>query len=255
MASQNTSKTIQSTETSFGIIECLRELDGGRVSEVADRLDLANSTVHSHLTTMKSLGYLVQEGDFYYLSLRFFDMGRYVQSRKQVYELAGPKVEKLADETGELVQFAVAENGRAVYVHRSAGRQAVATDADDSRRVHLHSTAAGKCVLAFMPREEVESIIEETGLPARTAATITDPDTLLKELSQIRKQGFGVIDGERIKGLRAVGAPIFGHDGNLLGAISVAGPDHRLRGELFREELPDMLTGVANELNVNLTYA
>lgn len=255
MKPEKTSKTVQSTVTSFEIIGSLQELDGGRVSEVADRLGLAKSTVHSHLATMKSLGYLVQEGDIYYLSSRFIDLGRYVQNRKRVYELAGSKIESLAEQTGELVQFAIAEHRRAVYIHRSAGEQAVATDADDSHRVLLHATAAGKCLLAFMPEEDVVNVVDSTGLPALTDSTITDFETLLEELKEVRDSGFAVNESERINGLRAVGVPVFDQDRNLLGSISVAGPAHRIQGEYFRDELPKLLNGVANELAMNVTYA
>ncbi|WP_254838882.1 IclR family transcriptional regulator [Natronomonas marina] len=255
MDSKTSSKTVQSTVKSFEIVECLHELDGGRVSEIAERLGVARSTVHSHLATMKSLGYLVQEGDIYYLSSRFIDLGRYVQGRKRVYELAGPQVESLAEQTGELVQFAIAEHGRAVYIHRSAGDQAVATDADDSHRVFLHATAAGKCLLSFMPREDVESIIEETGLPQLTGSTTTDRASLFEELSRIRERGFAFNESERINGLRAVGVPVFDQDRTLLGSISVAGPEHRIQGDYYREELPRLLNGVAKELGMNVTYA
>jgi len=204
---------------------------------------------------MKSIGYLVQEGDMYYPSSRFIAIGRYVQNRKRVYELAGPKVESLADQTGELVQFAIAEHGRAVYIHRSAGEQAVSTDADDSHQVFLHATAAGKCLLAFMPQEDVDVIIEKTGLPALTESTITDAQALFDELARVRKRGFAVNESERINGLQAVGVPVFDQDKNLLGSISLAGPEHRIQGDFFRDELPKLLSGVANELGMNVTYA
>lgn len=41
----------------------------------------------------------------------------------------------------------------------------------------------------------------------------------------------------------------------VIGAISVSGPANRLRGDRFREELPDTLLGVINEIELTIAYS
>jgi DNA-binding IclR family transcriptional regulator len=77
----------------------------------------------------------------------------------------------------------------------------------------------------------------------------------MAELDQIRQQGYCLNDQELIEGLRAVGAPVQGRNGQVIGAISIAGPTHRLKGDTFESDLPDLLLGTVNELELNIVYS
>jgi DNA-binding IclR family transcriptional regulator len=248
-------RTVKTTETAFTIIEGLEELDGARVTELADHLGLAASTVHSHLATLYEMGYVVKEGDRYLIGSRFLKLGETAKERKEAYELARPKVKALAEETEERCQFIVEEHGRGVYLHRETGSRAVWTDSGLGKRVFLHSTASGKSVLANLPEERVDAILDRWGLPAQTDNTITDRTELFEELDVIRERGYAVNKEESTDGLRAVGVPVMDGSGDLLGALSVSGPSHRMKGEWFEREIPDLLLGTANELKLNLKYS
>ena len=250
-----TTKTVKSTETVFDIIESIKELDGARVTELADHLDLAKSTVYSQLHTLRERGYVVKEGDQYHLGLEFAHVGEYTRSRRPSYELAGRKVEKLAQETGERSQFIVEEHGRGIYVHRETGADAVRTDSAVGGHVHLHATAAGKAILAHLPEKRVDEIIERRGLPRQTDHTIIDAAVLREELRTIRGQGYAFNGEESTNRLHAVGVPILLPDGRVLGAISVSGPTHRMQGERLEHEILDRLLGIGNELELNIAYS
>lgn len=247
--------TVKTTETTFAIIEGLEELDGARVTELGDHLGLANSTVHSHLSTLTEMGYVVKEGDQYQIGSRFLKLGEAAKERKEAFELVKPKVKQVAEETEERCQFIVEEHGRGVYLHRETGSRAVWTDSGLGKRIYLHSTASGKTVLANLPEERVEQILDRWGLPALTDNTITDRNVLFEELDTVREQGFAVNKEESTEGLRAVGVPIKEGSGKLVGALSVSGPSHRMKGEWFEREIPNLLLGTANELELNLKYS
>jgi len=118
-------------------------------------------------------------------------------------------------------------------------------------RKHLHCTGVGKAILASLPEERVETIIEERGLPAMTENTVTDREELLAELAEIRERGVAFDDEEILEGLRCVAVPVSNQEKGLLGAISVAGPTSRMKGEQFREELPELVTDTANVVQIN----
>lgn len=246
---------VKTTETAFQIIEAIERLDGAGVTELARDLDIAKSTVHRHLSTLEELEYLVKEDNTYYLSLRFLNLGDYSRNRKAAYSLAKPLLEELAAETEERAQFIVEEHGLAVYVYRASGRHAVEADSGIGKRVPIHATAAGKSILAFLPRPRVEEIIETRGLTSVTENTITDPETLFAELEEIRERGFSVNDQENIKGLHAVGVPVLGPEGEVIGAFSVSGPTHRMKGDPYEQNVQDLLRGTANELELNIAYS
>ncbi|MFC4451281.1 IclR family transcriptional regulator [Halorussus aquaticus] len=248
-------RTVKTTETAFTIIEGLEELDGARVTELADHLGLANSTVHSHLSTLYEMGYVVKEGDEYLVGSKFLKLGEAVKERREAFNLIKPKVKQLAEETEERCQFIIEEYGRGVYLYRETGERAVWTDSGLGNRIYLHSTASGKSVLANLPESRVEEILDQWGLPALTENTITDRDELFEELSTIREQGYAVNKEESTEGLRAVGVPVMDGADELVGALSVSGPTHRMKGEWFDREIPNLLLGTANELELNLKYS
>lgn len=246
--------TVRSARTMFDIVECLKAGDGMTVTEVTAELAYAKSTVHRHLRTLETLGYVVRQSGSYHVGLRFFDLGQRARDRQPGYKLARDKVAEIADETAERAQFLVEEHGEAVYLCRSVGERAVMTDPGIGSRIPLHSTAAGKAILAGLPENRLFEVIEQTDLEPMTEATITDVEVLRGELEEISERGYSFNREENIEGLNAVGVPVC-VDGNVIGALSVSGPSHRLKGELFEAELPNLLLGAANELELNIAYS
>lgn len=198
--------------------------------------------------------YLAKHDGEYYVGLKFLNLGGHAATRKQAYKMARPKVKELAEETEERAQFIVEEFGRGFYIHMDTGKQAVETDVRIGKIASLHTTSAGKAILACLPERRVQEIIQKHGLPKCTPSTITDQEKLIDELETIRNKGYAQNDGERITGTRAVGVPVRGPDNDVIGAFSVSGPAHRMKGSWYEEEIPDLLLGTANELELNLAY-
>lgn len=251
---ENQSGSITTVETSLRVIDAIASLDGARVSEVAEHLDIPVSTVHGHLKTLHEQSYLAKEGDEYHVGLQFLNRGGQARERKKGYQLAEEKVEKLAEETNERAQFIVEENGRGYYLHTESGADAVLADARIGKRIYLHDSAAGKSILAQLPESRVQDIIDRWGLPAFTDYTITDEDELFAELEQIREQGYALNKQETHEGLHAIGATVQTYQGQVLGAFSVSGPSNRLKGDRLEEDVSDFLRGVTNELELKLSY-
>jgi DNA-binding IclR family transcriptional regulator len=237
------------------IIGYLQQKNGAGVTEIATDLDLAKSTVHRHLSTLNGTGHVVKDGDMYKLGLKFLGIGEYLRNRSRPYRMAKSAVEELAAETEERTQFIVEENGWAVYVHRERGKHAVLTDPGIGRRVPIHCISAGKAVLAKLPEERVHEIIDCHGLPELTPNTITQREELLEELERIRERGYAFNNQENIEKLRAVGVAFDRPDGTVVGAFSVSGPIHRMKNSWYRQDIPDMLLGMANELELNIEYS
>lgn len=246
---------VKSLETAFRIINELEALDGAGVTEVAEEIGLAKSTVHDHLTTLKSNGFLVKDGGIYRVSLRFLDHGGQARDRLEVYQTAKPEIKKLADQTGELVNLVVEENGFGVYVDYAKGEDAVNLDTYLGKHEPLHSTAFGKAILANVPMSRVNEIVEHHGLPGETDRTITSREALDERLETVRENGFALDTEERLEGLSCVAAPIKTGDGGVAGAISVSGPAGRLQGSKLTNELANEVMRTANIIEINMTYS
>lgn len=247
--------SVQSVETTLRILEALHERDGAGVTELGSVLSVPKSTVHNHLQTLQNNEYVINKDGTYHVGCRFLELGSHARDRRAIYEVAQPEVERMAAETSELSGLIIEEHGRGVFLHRSKGENAVHVDTYAGKRIYLHGAALGKAILAHLPTERVDTIVERHGLPALTENTITDRDALTRELTDIRKRGIAFDDEERLNGLRSVGAAIIGPEDDVLGAVSVAGPTSRLRDDRFRKELPDVVRSAVNVIDLNFNYS
>lgn len=171
------------------------------------------------------------------------------------YDLVQEKVEEISEEIGERAQFFVEEHGMAVYVTRSVGSRAVRTDPGIGSCVPMYGTAAGKAILSELSGSELSDMLECMSFEPMNKHTITDPEELHTQLKVVQERGYSFNREESLRGTNAAGVSICGPDGNVIGALSVTGPSHRLKGESLEEELPKLLLGAANELELNIAHS
>ena len=246
-------RTLKTIENTVDILDVLVENNGATVSEIANALGLAPSTVHNYVTTLEQNQMLVKEGKVYHIGLQFLHFGGYARERKKFYSMIIEEIRDLREETKERVQFVVEEHGRGYKIHNAWGAKGVRIDTRIGHRTYLHTTSAGKVILAHLPRKRVEKIIEYWGVPKCTPNTITDKEELFDELQGIRNRGYAFNNQERVTGLKAVGAPVK-LDDQIVGAISITGPANRMTGERYTEELPGILLGTVDEISQKITY-
>jgi DNA-binding IclR family transcriptional regulator len=244
---------IKSDETLFDIVELLRERDGAGVTELAEQLDIAKSTVHGHLTTLRERGFVVKRSGRYELGLRFFEYGQYVRSQLDIVQSGTAAVDQLEAATREMVWLLTHQNGKAIYVYGRSGDNDIDINTILGTRTHMHYNSGGKAILAHLPEPEVREIIDTHGLPARTSNTITDPERLLAELDGIKEQGYALNLSEDLDGIHAVGVPLT-VDGAVRGALSVAGPAHRMPKERCEGDVLDRLRAATDEIDLTLAY-
>lgn len=243
-------KTVNAVETACTILDVLERLEGAGVTEVADEVDIAKSAVHSHLATLQKMNYVVKRGKTYRLSLRYLSMAELVKEQIGVYDEAVSQVERMAEKSREVSQFAIAEQKHLVYVERCDGPDAVDILTDVGHKEMFHCTGLGKSILANLPRDRVESIIDYHGLEARTDNTITDRTALFEELDAVQDRGYAIDDEETISGLRCVAAPIHVSDSGMTGAVSISGPARRMDNERIETELAPMVLRAANVIEL-----
>ncbi|WP_232700745.1 IclR family transcriptional regulator [Halobacterium wangiae] len=243
---------VKSTVTTVQVIDALIVLDRPRVADIAVHLDIPKSTAHDHLSTLIGLGLVVKEPDGYRLGARFLEYGGYVRDQMAVYRAARPVVDRLAEDTGERANLLIEERGLGVYLYEAEGRYPIELDTRPGKRVPLQTTASGKAIIAHLPRSRTTEIIDEHGLPEVTGKTITERDELFTELEQIQDQGYAIDDGERVKGVRCVAAPILDHDDKVAGAVSVSLPETRASEHPVANEIVRRVLGAAEGIKATM---
>ncbi|RQG95446.1 IclR family transcriptional regulator [Natrarchaeobius chitinivorans] len=250
----NSQHQIKALQKAFKIVESIDRLGSATLAEISRDVELPKTTVYRHLATLKESGYIAQTQDEYQLSYRFLEYGIRRRSRDPVYAVAKESMNTLAEDTGERVWCVVKEGPHCVYVYKVEGKYPISTDIHIGQRRELHPYAAGKAILAFQPQEHIDAILDNADLIPRTENTITDRDTLLDELETIRERGYAVNREESIKGLRGVGAPIRNEYDEVHASLSIAGAANRMLGDRLTQEIPEMLLGAVNDIELGLRH-
>lgn len=248
---------VGATKTSFAIVEQLRDNPGGvEITTLATELGVSKSTIYNHLQTLRELGYVRKEDGSYVLGLQFLTLGDRARQRHSLYHFAKQETDELVESVGERAQVMVEENGRGIYIYQAKADQGIQTDSHIGTVVKLHATAVGKAYLAHLPEAQRESLLSETVLNEETPQTVTDRESLLADLEEVRERGYSFNDEEKTVGMRAVGAPIRSdEDESVIGALSVSGPTTRVSGDWYREEIPEMVTQAAKVISIRVTYS
>ncbi|MEJ7800914.1 MAG: IclR family transcriptional regulator [Ilumatobacter sp.] len=160
---------------------------------------------------------------------------------------------ELMSATGETAHLGVLQPPNVVYVEKVESPQAVRMHSTIGGLSPIHSTGLGKAMLAHSNPGVIDVELRRP-LERRTDKTITDAALLREELEVIRSRGYAIDDIENEEGIRCVGAPVFDHQGEMIGGVSVAGPDTRVT-PAAADEIAPIVVDVAVRLSRRLGYA
>lgn len=204
------------------------------VSELGRRLGISKSSVHRILSTLCHEGFVSRTADGRYrLGYTLHELGQRVVHSTRLHEAAQPVLQQLRNDTGETTHLAVLDGTGVVYLERFESPGMVRLLGSLGTRMPAHATSSGKCLLAWGTAAQVDEVIA-AGLERLAPRTLTSPELFRAHLADVRRQGYATAFEERLKGIASVGAPVFGADGLIKAAISVAGPTLRVN----RDSLP-----------------
>jgi IclR family acetate operon transcriptional repressor len=192
---------------------------------MARDLDINTAAVYRVLNSLKESGYVQKHpvDSRYQLTLKIAWVSAQVLEKLQLRQVAHPFMERLTSLTNETTHLAILDGNEFVYIDKVDNKQAMRMRSRVGQRGQLHSTAVGKSLLAFLPEDELPKFLAHLTFQPVTNNTITDKNTLLAQLEQIRRLGYATDDEENEIGIRCIGSPIFDHTGRLVGALSISG--------------------------------
>ena len=108
-------------------------------------------------------------------------------------------------------------------------------------RVALHASSIGKSLLAFLPDEERNEILDGFTLAPITSHTVTCKDALKQQLVKIRNDGFCTASQESVLDVHCFGAPIFDHRRMPIAGVSISVPIYRLKEDVQERYINPLL--------------
>jgi IclR family transcriptional regulator, acetate operon repressor len=238
----------------LSLLEALgRYPDGVGVTRVAKDVALPVSTSHRLLNDLVASGFASfdPETRSYYLGLKVFELSSRVSLTKGLSDVALPVMRRLSGEIGESVFMGVREGADVLLVEKVVGPGRIQVNDNIGSRIPLHRLAQGKSILAFLPEDEREELINQMTLEPETPRTITDPGKLRHELDITRERGWASVDGENEEWVRAIATPIMDERDRPVAALAIAAPAFRVPMRELKERAPTLLDAV-REIEVQL---
>lgn len=198
------------------------------IKEIQEELKMPKSTVFRLLDTLEQTNFIQRNEATheYTLGFQVFRLGSIFQSNLDYRKVALPHMQALMEETKETVELNIIDGINRVCIEKIDSPLDVRNFVRVGERKPAYLGASGKVMLAFLPQNELEVILQEVA-----ALNIINMEDLKKELKEIQQTGYAITHGERILGTYSIAAPILGVNGQLVAGINLAGPIQRLTEE------------------------
>jgi DNA-binding IclR family transcriptional regulator len=200
------------------------------LDELATALEVHKTTVLRLLRTLADEHFVHRDDHHRYrLGSRLFELSSRGLDQREVRTVAAPHLHAFNRAHGHTVHLSERDDGEIVYIDKLESLDNVRMASRVGLRGPVHSTAAGKVLLADLPAAERNRVLDDVDFPARTPHTITDRDAYLAELARVREQGWAQDREENEASINCIGAPVRGPAGTAVAAVSGVRADHRRR--------------------------
>lgn len=235
------SKTNASVEKTLKLIEILAaSAEPQRLSDLAAAADMPVATTLRMVNTLVQCGYAYQEvrgAQRYGLTMRFLQIGQMTLEHMSIRDVARPYLMELAEATGETCCLAVEDRGVVRYLDvLDHSRNSLQARQRVGGTAAMYATSSGKALLSLHTPEQMDAYFRDHPLLPLTDYTITQPDSLLRELAEVRATGVAYDREECEIGMRCMAAPII-NGSQVMAAICLSGPVSRLTPERVETDL------------------
>ncbi len=210
----------------FNILQALGEQKEIGVSELSQRLMMSKATTYRFLQTMKTLGYVSQEGesDKYSLTLRLFELGSKSLEYVDLISIAEKEMRHISEKTNEALHLGALDENAIIYIHKIDSGYNLRMQSRVGRRNPLYSTGIGKVLLSGHDEAFVRDALKDVEFIKHTDKTLENVDQLLAELEHVREVHYAEDNEEQEPGLRCIAAPVYDRFGNIIAGLSISFP-------------------------------
>ena len=235
------------------LLELLAARGDSRVGELMDELGVSRATAHRIMGTLESRGYVehIREDHSWRLGPAVAELAAGFDSAS-IMALAAPAMADLRATSRETVNLGVLQRNRLVWAASFDGAYSLRHTTVIGDEVPLHSTSAGKAVLAALDPAEWAKFLPPEPYPVFTANTLRTRSALTKNVDEARKRGWALdVEEMEISGI-CVGAAILGRNGRPVAAMSVCSVASRWP-EALRDEFGRSVRRWCDQISAELS--
>jgi DNA-binding IclR family transcriptional regulator len=176
-------------------------------TEINEVLNLPKATAHRLCSELEARGYLLKKinGKSYVPGNRLHDVAVGVLANSRLRATRHAILTSLSEKVGETCNIAYADG---LYM--------------------AYSDRVEKLYLSTLPRIKRRAVIEKLQLVRRAKNTITDPETLIREIDKIEKREVSIDNQELYDDIIAIAVPIKDKQGRFYSSLAIQAPVSRI---------------------------
>lgn len=226
----NNSNLVQSVERALDILDCLAQYPKGcGIGELSKTLGLSKSTIHRIITTLKYKKYVTQnaETDKYQLGIKVLNLSSSITNSMDLISIVRPYISEFANKIDEVIHLCIPDESYSniIYVDKVSAENTSRNITMSSRigkTAPIYCTASGKLLLSQYSDDRIRELLKDTTFVKYTENTLTNIDSFLEEIHNIRKNMYSLDNIEYDTGVICIAAPIFDGTNKIVAAISLS---------------------------------
>jgi DNA-binding IclR family transcriptional regulator len=225
-------KTLKDSAKILSLFNDLQVEERG-VTEISKALKMSPSKISRMLGTLEREGFFEKnlETGKYRLGIGFFELGIVYAFHFPLRKIIRPHIEQVAKELNLTASWGILRNSKVIVVDRVQNLNIDLLAYRIGLNLPIHTTSIGKVLLAYLPEEEQERILQSVSLVKFTDATVVDKGLIKESLKLIREKGYATDEGETHEDLNCIATPIRNGTRDVIAAINLMDEKSRTSAE------------------------
>ncbi|HWK23367.1 MAG TPA: IclR family transcriptional regulator [Ureibacillus sp.] len=246
---------IRSVDRAIDLLDCFTaDQSSLTIDEIIKKTSLAKATAYRLLYTLEKRGLIkYNQATFRYsLGLKVLEYAGFLQQELDVRNVANDLLIELQESIHQTVMMVIPEDDTMVYVFSRENPNGLKFSSFLGQRRPMNYGVVGKIFMAYAREEQRERLLN-LEMPKHTENTVTDRETIIKQLESIQDEGLFVEMEETNIGVNALSAPVFNSQGECIAAIGIVGPSVQLVNDEL-EKCKSALKEIANQISERMGY-
>ncbi len=176
-------------------------------------------------------------------------------SNLNLIDIAIPHLTWLRDQANESTAIYVLEDNKRVIASAvNCENKSIQRVLVPGTQSPIYAGSPSKVLLAYLPDDKVDEILNSVKLDKITKITITTIPELKEDLKEIRKCGYAISKGEEIEHSYAIAVPVRDHYGNVIAAIAIVGVSLFLTDKKVEKKFIELAKDAARNISHDLGY-
>ena len=195
------------------------------LTNICREVGIHNSKAFSILNTLQEYDFINQYPNRggYVLGPGLLILAGILLENLSLPQLAEPILIELANKTRATVTLGLISDDKTFVIAQYEGAPEINISSRLGYAASITHGAHGKAIAAFLPRRELEELLQRKELFFYGSSDRFDRDRLEKEMAQCRRDGFALELGDIFPGVNAIGVPLLDKTFRPVGCITVVG--------------------------------